>query len=594
MKVSVILTSYNHEKYICKSVDSILNQTFQDFELVIYDDASRDHSPELLAAYQDVRIRLIVSGFHRGTGLVEYILSNFVHGEYVAIAHSDDYWEADKLEKQVAYLDAHRHVAAVFTGVNVVNEKGKPYEDRNGFYYHAFHVKNRERHQWLRYFFYYGNCLCHPSVMIRRCVYEKYQLFPKALRQTPDFYMWIRLCLYADIFILQEKLTNFRVREMENNVSGYRKETSIRSATEIKLLLRQFLGLTEYDEFLKTFPEAAPYAKKDYFLPAYAFARICTQEERPNYVKAYGLELLYDLLHTETTARQLKKNYGFEMKDFYCLTGKWDIYGLYPNCSIETVTFYLDCGEGYLEMCALRYDYEFWQKRQMVKAEFTEAELCAVSKNRIQKIRFDPIENAFVKCRILGFQINRKERQICAKSSFCLDGDDVFITSDPGYEYENSMAEDVRQLQVVFEIERLSADELDQRFVQAKAEAAASYGIQIDKTNHDIEALQEAMAQKEQDIRELKEVLGLRDRDIEELKGALMHRDKDIGELKEVLAHRDRDIMEMKNAVEARNAQIVNLQKNVDSRKRNRLDMIINRKKRKPDRKKQEEKRGSN
>lgn len=530
MKVTVILTSYNHAKYIGKSIESVLNQTFQEFDLIIYDDCSTDNSLEIIESYDDKRIKVIASKVNQGCGWFEYLIPDFVRGEYVAIAHSDDFWESEKLQKQVDYLDSHNEVSAVFTHVNIVDEYGNSYENS---LYDVFNVKNKDdRFQWLRHFFYEGNCLCHPSVLIRRDAYIKYRLFPKGLRQIPDFYIWIRLCLNSNIYVIEERLSNFRVRENENNTSGYRKGTSVRSSIEINLILKQFLDLKKYDDFLKVFPEAEEYSNKDEFINRYSFARICLQENMPNYVKAYGFQLLFELLNEKENAEKLQTVYGFGANDFFALTGHYDIYGLYRSSSMETTNIYMDFGDGYLEENCLHQTYEFWKEKQEVELEFTDKILKG---HDILKIRIDPIENAFVKCRILKFRINDVERKLIAVNSSLSEEDDIFLTSDPNYEYVCAESEDVNKIDIIFCIERLSDKFLDEQFQKEKLKITENLGEKINR--------------KINDINELKLVIEQRDKDINELKGIIKHRDKDIKELKDAIEYRDNELQSFNHLV---------------------------------------------
>src|SRR5262245_25933982 len=114
-KVSVILTSYNHAKYLRESIESILNQTFIDFELVIWDDGSTDESWDIINSYSDPRIRAFRNKTTQHGNPIRMVFPEIETEEYVAIHHSDDIWEPQKLEKQVAFLDTHPDIGAVFT-----------------------------------------------------------------------------------------------------------------------------------------------------------------------------------------------------------------------------------------------------------------------------------------------------------------------------------------------------------------------------------------------------------------------------------------------------------------------------------------------
>ena len=104
-KVSVILTSFNHAKYLREAIDSVLNQTFTHFELIIWDDASSDNSWEIIQSYQDPRIKAFRNDVQRrGIYGINKAISEVAQGEFIAIHHSDDVWEFAKLDKQIAYF----------------------------------------------------------------------------------------------------------------------------------------------------------------------------------------------------------------------------------------------------------------------------------------------------------------------------------------------------------------------------------------------------------------------------------------------------------------------------------------------------------
>ena len=123
-EVSVILTSYNHGAYVAAAIESALNQTFADFELLIIDDGSKDDSREIIKRFDDPRIKTFLYTENRGPVLAIRDAVNFARGKYIAVHHSDDLWALDKLEKQVAFLDANPNYAACFTLVEFVDERG--------------------------------------------------------------------------------------------------------------------------------------------------------------------------------------------------------------------------------------------------------------------------------------------------------------------------------------------------------------------------------------------------------------------------------------------------------------------------------------
>ncbi len=176
--VSVILSSYNHAAYIAAAIQSVLDQTFTDFELLIYDDGSTDKTHDVIKSFDDPRIKTFLYTENRGPRLASQECFVAAQGKYIAIHHSDDTWSADKLAKQVEFLDANEEYAACFTLAEFIDEDGNLQTlDEGDFYATIFDKPNRSRAEWLNYFFYNGNCLCHPSLLIRRDAYTKYSLY---------------------------------------------------------------------------------------------------------------------------------------------------------------------------------------------------------------------------------------------------------------------------------------------------------------------------------------------------------------------------------------------------------------------------------
>lgn len=123
--VSVVMSSYNHEKYIRESIESVLNQTFKDLELIITDDYSTDSSPEIIANYQkkDPRVRGI---FHqKNMGITQTLNDclNEASGNYICFIDSDDLWVENKLEKQVEILKKD-DTKLVWSEGEIINSQG--------------------------------------------------------------------------------------------------------------------------------------------------------------------------------------------------------------------------------------------------------------------------------------------------------------------------------------------------------------------------------------------------------------------------------------------------------------------------------------
>ena len=325
--ISVILTSINQAKYICEAIDSTLNQTFTDFELIILDDCSSDNSWELIKQYTDSRIKAIRS---EGRGEVAYLLNKTItelaSGKYIAIHHSDHVWELDKLEKQVAFLNSHSEIGAVFTNTLAINEGSLLLCNEKNFYSNIFDQSNRTRHEWLRFFFCGGNPLSHPSVLIRKACYEDCGLYRYEMVRLPDFEMWVRLCMKYEIHVLPESLVKFQMLGKETNASGQYPETRIQTLYEFYKLLQNFRKFTNFEDLVNIFPLAAKYYRNEETDLDFVLAMVALEEQTFTFTQLFGQELLFEIISDPKRSAAIKRLYNFDYKSFIALTAKYDVF----------------------------------------------------------------------------------------------------------------------------------------------------------------------------------------------------------------------------------------------------------------------------
>ena len=318
--VSVILTSFNHEQYIRESIDSVLNQAFTDFELIIWDDCSSDNSWNLITQYSDPRIKAFRNEVNKGPiEGVNKAISEVAAGEYIAIHHSDDVWEVEKLKKQVAFLDGHLQYGAAFTHVQIINERNQKIDGE------WFNSSNKARHLWLRELFLHNNHLCHPSALIRRSSYAHAGLYRLGLAQSADADMWIRLLKLSGIHVIQEKLTLHRLFTDKSNSSGDKPEVRRRLHIEWYALLSNFLGIG-IDDLLPIFPESRKWVRHDESDATFILAMIALELGVLPETKLFGLNLLFSLISVPESALRIRKLHDFSYFDFIKITGKTEVF----------------------------------------------------------------------------------------------------------------------------------------------------------------------------------------------------------------------------------------------------------------------------
>ncbi len=328
-RVSVIIPSYNHEKYIAGTIQSVLDQTFRDFEIVITDDGSTDGTVNEIKNFKDPRIRLFTFKKNQGAAVAARKSITEAKGEYIAMLSSDDIFLQDKLEKQVKFLDAHSDIGAVFTYAHIIDEDGNDFTDENNYYLHIFNQPNKSRFEWLNYFFYKMNCLCHPSVLIPKKRYDEIGYYDLRFAQLPDFDLWIRLCMKYDINILPEKLIKFRIRKGGANASGNRPEVRVRTSWELTQILENFLAIKNIDEFVKIFPEAKKLGEPiEADLIPYYLAKMALNNKYAPY-QIFAINTLHKLLAHSDIGKKIEEKFSFTYIDFIEITGISDAFNFH-------------------------------------------------------------------------------------------------------------------------------------------------------------------------------------------------------------------------------------------------------------------------
>ena len=447
-KVSVFLTSYNHGAYIAAAIESVLNQTFTDFELFIIDDNSKDNTREIISSYDDPRIKTFLYNENRGARLAVLDAYYVSQGKYIAVHHSDDVWREDKLQKQVEFMDANEKFGACFTWVEFIDEDGTPYEvAEHNLYYKVFEQHNRSREQWLHDLFFKGNCFCHPSVMLRNTKFLEEVYKTAGLWQLTDYAAWIRLLLQSNVHVIEERLTFFRLRKfMQDNASAERPDTVIRSELELYRVLQEYRRITDAKEFLKIFPEAQDYVVDGNILPQYALAKIL-QSSSGAARKLLALDILFDLINDKNYAQKLSDWYGYDEKIFGRENAQAGI--IYPSTNMRYLraSLYFDTGAGFSEQNRIKSLAYVRQDGNFIAEFFVDAK-------NISSLRFDPSENEALAMKIISAQINGNSVEINAVQPFReIDGRQIFFTNDPQYILNYSGAGNIK-VKIIGEISR--------------------------------------------------------------------------------------------------------------------------------------------
>jgi hypothetical protein len=300
-------------------VQSVLDQSFQDFEIVVTDDGSTDDTVSVIRSFDDPRIRLEIFRKNRGAAVAISECGRRCRGEYVANLCSDDVWESEKLEKQVAFLDAHPDMDAVLTRVLLIDEDGSPLDTSYEGYRNVFDCENLSRLEWLGRFFREGNCLCMPSAMIRRSVYEALDFQDRRFASLSDFDFWVRFSFDHEFHIMDERLTRFRVRSGMRNASSDRPENRIRSLFETRQILEHYLRIDRVETLLAVLPESAAFGAPTPETLPYFLARVALEIRQDSH-RIWGLDVLFRWMGDPLHAAEAELRFGFTTRDLHDLT----------------------------------------------------------------------------------------------------------------------------------------------------------------------------------------------------------------------------------------------------------------------------------
>jgi len=212
-KVTVCLPTYNSGEFLTPAIDSILEQTFTDFELIISDDFSTDNTPEVIRSYldKDSRIKYLQNPQNLGLFPNWNRCLESASGEYITVFAQDDVMLPKNLEQKVKILDKYQNVGLVTSSIIVVDNKNN-YLNWDWANYAEDKFINGE--EWVRKNLGEANPICCPFVLMRRQILEKVGgKFNDNYAFAADLELWLKIALVADLYFVKEILGYYRWHE---------------------------------------------------------------------------------------------------------------------------------------------------------------------------------------------------------------------------------------------------------------------------------------------------------------------------------------------------------------------------------------------
>lgn len=226
--ISVVMPAYNAEKYIGEAIESILNQTYTNFEFIIINDGSTDRTKEIIKSYNDSRIVYLEN--EKNSGIVVTLNKglDYANGDYIARMDADDIALPERFMKQINYMEKNKDVGVLGTGIIIfgegIDEKLYPF---------ASNYKQAKAD------LFFNSSLAHPTVMIRKTVLTEYKLvYEEEYNGLEDFVLWWRIAQVAKVNSLKEPLLYYR-----KHVSQITKTRSEQFYNKYNKFIKERLGI---------------------------------------------------------------------------------------------------------------------------------------------------------------------------------------------------------------------------------------------------------------------------------------------------------------------------------------------------------------
>jgi hypothetical protein len=234
--LSVVMSMYNQEPYVRESIESVLAQTYKDFELIIIDDGSTDRSQQIVAKFSDPRIRYFSNGKNLGIVATSNRGLGLARGKYIARIDSDDIAHVDRFQLQVKFLENRREIGLVGSYYETIEDRPRTM---------VTPLEPEEIVDTLMV----GNCFGHSTIMFRRELFEQHNLvYPQVGGGSEDYAFYLRCAPFVKMANIPKVLVYYRVHP--HQISYVQNELQTSYANEVRIryvesLLQRPMNLEE-------------------------------------------------------------------------------------------------------------------------------------------------------------------------------------------------------------------------------------------------------------------------------------------------------------------------------------------------------------
>lgn len=316
--ISILCPSYNHEKFAVFFIESLLNQTNPNWELIIVDDCSTDNNVQEIKKYKDSRIKLIQNPFNMGINCGLNHAFNVSQGQYISFCASDDMLKPDYVENVFNCFEQQPNKDLLYCDLQVI--------DNNGHMTDRVFTNIREnRYAVLRHMFFIGNWPLSPGMVIKRSLFESLLPLDIPMSQYQDYKMHIELLLQADYMIMNKISVLYRKDDdNQSGLSANNKKSAICRQLEENILLDSYLKIQDVS-LLKNIFETDLGNFKDVSRKTIPFVLgQLALNSKDMYKKLWGYNQIARFINDTKNYALVHKMYGFSYKDFLNLAAKFD------------------------------------------------------------------------------------------------------------------------------------------------------------------------------------------------------------------------------------------------------------------------------
>jgi len=248
--ISVLMNCFNGEEYLQDAIDSVISQTYENWELIFWDNQSTDKSAEIFLNNEDPRLYYYKSPSHTVLGSARNSAMKKVKGEWVAIIDTDDVWYPEKLTKQMDAIESARCgqdcVGLVYSRVMGIDRNGIITKEVCHNDYSGIPMpEGRILHDLL----FKGNFIMSPSILINTKIFHSIGGFPEHYLNAPDYYISCAIANKVEIICVDELLSKYRIHN--NNLTLKQKVISYEEQIKIFLIWSKYVNSSEIEKNLK-------------------------------------------------------------------------------------------------------------------------------------------------------------------------------------------------------------------------------------------------------------------------------------------------------------------------------------------------------